>query len=139
LARRRRQKVRAKCHPQQCNGEVLGPQKLTFLRRFDQNVEYKCPAGRIICAIFTKFAVCTLFQDALAVKISLDLLKGLWSYGVFKLRSLVTPNFELPLAVKLCIKPPRVFEVQERARGPLSPCQVWWGSDFTRRRGGQKR
>jgi len=34
---------------------------------------------------------------------------------------------------------PIVFEVQERARGALSPCQVWWGSDFTRRRGGQKR
>jgi len=41
--------------------------------------------GRIPCAIFTKFAVCTPFQDALAVKISLDLLKGLWSYGGFKL------------------------------------------------------
>jgi len=26
--------------------------------------------------------VCTSFQGALAVKISLDLLKGLWSYGV---------------------------------------------------------
>ena len=34
---------------------------------------------------------------------------------------------------------PKVLEVQERARGPLSPWQVWWGSDFTRRRGGQKR
>jgi len=32
---------------------------------------------------------------------------------------------------------PSVLVVQERA--PLSPCQVWWGSDFTRRRGGQKR
>jgi len=30
-------------------------------------------------------------------------------------------------------------EVQERARDRLSPCQVWWGSDFTRRDGGQKR
>jgi len=34
---------------------------------------------------------------------------------------------------------PKVLEVQESARGPLPPCQVWWGSDFTRRRGGQKR
>jgi len=32
---------------------------------------------------------------------------------------------------------PKVLEVQERAQGPLSPCQVWWGWDFTRRRGGQ--
>jgi len=29
---------------------------------------------------------------------------------------------------------PKVLEVQEHARGPLSPRQVWWGSDFTRRR-----
>jgi len=27
-----------------------------------------------------------MFQDALGVKILLDLLKGLWSYGGFKLR-----------------------------------------------------
>jgi len=32
----------------------------------------------------------------------------------------------------------KVLEAQERARGPLSPCQVWWSSDFIRRRGGQK-
>jgi len=39
--------------------------------------------GRIPCAIFTKFAVFVgpiAFYDALAVKIWLDLLKGLWSY-----------------------------------------------------------
>jgi len=35
--------------------------------------------------------------------------------------------------------PPKVLKVQERARGPLSPCQVWWGLDFTCRRGGQNR
>jgi len=34
---------------------------------------------------------------------------------------------------------PNVLEVQERVLGRLSPCQVWWGSDFTRRRCGQKR
>jgi len=28
--------------------------------------------------------------------------------------------------------------VQERARGPPSPCQVWWGLDFTGRWGSQK-
>jgi len=31
---------------------------------------------------------------------------------------------------------PKVLEVQERAR---SPCQVWWGLDFSRHRGSQKR
>jgi len=39
--------------------------------------------GRISCAIFTKFAVCTPFQDALAVKMSLDFAQGvaeLWGF-----------------------------------------------------------
>ena len=46
------------------------------------------PQGRIPCVIFTKFAEFvprTPFQFMLAVKTSLDLLKGLWSYGGFKL------------------------------------------------------
>jgi len=35
---------------------------------------------------------------------------------------------------------PKVLHVQVglRTQGPLSPCQVWYGSDFTGRRGGQK-
>jgi len=45
------------------------------------------PQGRIPCAIFKKNCrVCTPFQGALGVKIWLDLLKGLLSYGGFKLR-----------------------------------------------------
>ena len=44
----------------------------------------------------------------------------------------------MPLAAKLCVRPPNVLEVQERARGPLSPYQVWCGSDFIRRRVGEK-
>ena len=39
-----------------CNDKGVGPPKLKFLLRFDRNVEYKRPAGRIPCAIFTKFA-----------------------------------------------------------------------------------
>ena len=31
------------------------------------------------------------------------------------------------------LETPKVLEVQERAQGPLSSCQVWLGSDFTRR------
>jgi len=54
-------------------------------------------------------------------------------------RGLVTPKFSVPLAAKLCVRHPNVLEVQERARGPLSPYQVWCGMDFTRRRGGEKR
>ena len=55
--------------------------------------------------------VCTPFQDALAVKISLDLLKGLWSYGAFKLTGSGYPQiFSAPLAAKLSVKPPKVLE-----------------------------
>ena len=52
--------------------------------------------------------------------------------GVLIWRGLVTPKFSVPLAAKLCVRPPNVLEVQERALGPLSPYQVWCGSDFTR-------
>jgi len=31
--------------PHRCNDKGVGPQKLKFLLRFDQNVEYKRPAG----------------------------------------------------------------------------------------------
>ena len=84
--------------------------------------------------------VCIEFQDALAVKIWLDLLEGLWSYGGFKSTGSGFPQiFSAPYSGKLCIRPPKVSEVQERARGPLSSCQVWWGSDFTCRRDSHKR
>jgi len=127
-------------HPHWCNDKGIGPPKLKFLVRFDQNVEYKHPEGAYPLHIFHKICrVCTLFQDALAVKILLDLLKGLWSYGVFKLMGSGYPKFSAPPVAKLCIRPPKVLEVQEHVRRSLSPCQVWWGSDFTRRWGGQKR
>ena len=51
----------------------------------------------------------------------------------------LSSNIQRPSAAKLCVRPQKVLEVQERARDPLSPCQVWWGSDITCRRGGQKR
>jgi len=73
------------------------------------------------------------------VKTSLDLLKWLWSYGGFKLIGLVTPKFSAPSSGETMRQTPKILEAQERARGPLSPCQVWWGSDFTRRLGSQKR
>jgi len=43
----------------------------------------KAPQGRIPCSIFTKFA--EFVRRFRAVNISLDSLKGLWSYGGFKL------------------------------------------------------
>jgi len=64
----------------------VGAPKLKFLLRFDQNVEYKRPAGAYPLSDFRKIGtVCTTFQCALACKISLDLLKALWSYGGFNL------------------------------------------------------
>jgi len=48
--------LHAKFYPHQCNDKGIGPPKLTFLLRFHQNSEYKRPQGRILCAIFTKFA-----------------------------------------------------------------------------------
>ena len=97
------------------------------------------PAGAYHLRDFHKTCrVCTSFQHAFCVKISLDLLKGLWSHGGFKLRGSVYPQiFSAP--AKLCVRPPKVLELRERARGPLSPCQVLWCSDFTRLRGRQKR
>jgi len=72
----------AKFHPHRYNDKGIGPPKLKFLVRFDQNVEYKCIAVAYPLHDFHKICrVCTTFQDVIAVKISLDLLKGLWSCG----------------------------------------------------------
>jgi len=86
----------AKFHPNWCDDKGVGPQKLKFLLRFDQNVEYKCPAGAYPLCDFHKICrVCTAFQDTLGVKkIRLDLLQGLWSYGGWG--GLVSPNFQHP-------------------------------------------
>jgi len=52
---------------------------------------------------------------------------------------LVSTKSSAPPSGETMRQTPKSFEVQERALGPLSPCQVWCGSDFTRRRGSQKR
>jgi len=82
-------------------------QKSKFLLRFDQNVEYKRPAGAYPLRDFHKICTfCTTFQDALAVKISLDLQKGLRSYGGFKVRGSGYPQiFSAPYTAKLCVRP----------------------------------
>jgi len=48
--------VLAKFHLYRCNYKGVGPQKLKVLLIFDQNVEYKWPAGAYPCVIFTKFS-----------------------------------------------------------------------------------
>jgi len=76
--------LHAKFHPYRCNDKGVGPPKLKFLLRFDQNVEYKRPAGAYPLRDFHKIcSICTSFQDALGFKILLDLLKGLWSLWGF--------------------------------------------------------
>jgi len=75
--------LHAKFHTKQCNDKGVGPPKLKFLLRFDQNVEYKCPAGAYLLRDFHQiWRVCSSFQDVLDAKLSLDFLKGLRSYGV---------------------------------------------------------
>ena len=90
LARRRGPKVRpllrAKFHIHRCNDKGIGPLKLKFLLIFGQNVEYIRPAGAYPLCDFHKICrICSSLQDALAVKVSLNLLKGLWSYVRFNL------------------------------------------------------
>jgi len=63
--------------------------------------------------------------------------RGYGVMGVLSWRGLVIPKFSAPFSGKTVRQTPKVLEVQERARGPQSPCHVWWGSDFTRRQGGQ--
>jgi len=57
----------------------VGPQKLKFLLRFDQNVVLRIP---------WRFSqnLQSLYAISGCVKIWLDLLERLWSYGGFKLR-----------------------------------------------------
>jgi len=52
--------LHAKSHPHRCNDKGVGPQKLKFLLRFDQNVEYKAGAYPLrdfhkICRVCTSF------------------------------------------------------------------------------------
>ena len=56
--------------------------------------------------------------------------RGYGVIGVLSSWGLVTPKFSAPPSGETMRQTPKVLEVQERARGPLSPCQVWWGSDF---------
>ena len=60
--------------------------------------------------------------------------------GVLIRGYLVSPKFSVPLSAKLCVGPTKVLELWECTRRALSHihrCQVWWVSEFTRRRSGQ--
>jgi len=67
----------------------------------------------------------------------------IWSrdFGVlgFKFRGVcITSNFHRPLAARLCVIGEHDLEVQERYGPPLSPCQVWRGSDIAHRHVAEK-
>jgi len=88
-------------------------------------VEYKRPAGAYPLRDFHKICrAYTPFQYALAVKIWLDLLKGLRSYGGFKLTGIGHPQIFSAPGGETMRQTPKVLEMQQRARGSLSPCQV---------------
>jgi len=73
----------AKFQPHRCNDKGIGPLKLKILLILGQNVEYKRSAGAYPLCDFHKICrICSLFQDALAVKVSLNLLgvMELWAF-----------------------------------------------------------
>ena len=81
------------------------------------------------------------FQNALAVKTLLDLLKELRSYGGFKLTGLVIPKYSAPPSGETTVhQTPQTFW---RCKNVLEVLyhrtKFGGGLDFTGRRGGQKR
>jgi len=115
--------LRAKFHPHRCNDKGAGPQKLKILLRFDQNVEYKHSTGAYPLHDFHKISrVCTAFQVALAVKKLVRFARGVIKLWGFKSRGMVSPKFSVTPSGETMRETPKVLEVQERARSPLSPC-----------------
>jgi len=112
LAWRSESKVRALLHAKFHTIDAMiryRTPKLKILLKFCQISEYKRGKGGVYPLRDTKFAVCrpTSFQDALAVKTWMDLLKGLRSYGVEK--DGFPTNFQHPLAVKRCVGPQKLW------------------------------
>jgi len=107
---------------------------MKILLKFDQTSEYKRPTGAYPLHNFHK--ICRVYISvsrfvSFPVKIWMDLIKGLWSYGGFSVEGSSFPKYSAPPSGKTMRWTPKVLEVQECARGPLLPCQVWWGSDFS--------
>ena len=75
--------LHAKFHPHRCNDNGIGPPKLKFLLRLDQNVEYKRPAGTYLLRDFHKICrICTPFQDALAVNREIEIHASYQNYCI---------------------------------------------------------
>jgi len=121
---------RANFHPHWCNDKGIGPPKLKFVQIFDQNVEYKRPAVAYSLRDFRKICrICTSFQVALAVKVSLDLLKGLWSYGDFNLTGYGYPHiFSAPSGKTMRHTAKRFRGARTCSRSSITmPSLVWLG------------
>ena len=93
------------------NDKGIGLPKQKFLLRFYQNSEYKRLAGAYPLRNFHKiYKVYTSFQDAVNVKIWVDLIKGLRTYGGFKLRGRVSPQiFTAPYSGESMRRTPKSF------------------------------
>jgi len=136
----RRRPPRAKFHPHRCNDKGIRPPKLKFLLRFDQNVEYKRPTGAYpLRDCHTIFRVCTQFQDVLAVKISLDLLKGLWSYGGFMFVGSGYPQILSAPSGETMRQTSKSFRGARTCSRSSITVPSLVGLGFTGRRGSQKR
>ena len=73
--------------PIRCNVKGMGPQTEIFNSDLTKMWNINVMPGAYTLRDFHKiWSICTAFQDALAVRSTLDLLKGLWSYEGFKLR-----------------------------------------------------
>jgi len=130
LARRSGPLLHAKFHPHRCKDKGIGPPKLNFLLIFDQNVEYKRPVGAYPLHDFYKICIiCTPFKDALAIKVSLDLLKGLWSYGGFNLTESGYPQiFSAPSGETMRQTSKRFRGARTCSRSSITiPSLVWLG------------
>jgi len=70
--------------PHWCGGGGTGSPKLKILLKFYQISEYKHPTGAYLLHDFYHIcSLCSAFQDVIAIKVWMDLLNWLWSYGVF--------------------------------------------------------
>jgi len=129
----------AKFHPYQCNDKVIGPPKLKFLLRFYQNSEFKRPTGAYALRDFHKICTyCTLFQVALAVKIWMDLLKGLQVKGVLR-RACRFPKIFSTLWQRNYASYPKRFRGARTCSRSSITMPSLGGSNFTCRQGSQKR
>ena len=126
----------AKFHLHRCRGADVGPTNLTFLNQIYQNIN--AGNGRILCTIVTKFSeLADSFNSINCYSLGRSVQGFPESWGL-KLRRPVTPKFSAPPSGETIRLISERLEVQESARGPLSPCQVRWVLDFACHQGSEK-